>query len=509
MYLRLSPYREVLQGVIISLQINEGIIKITGKSGAGKTALCSQLFQELQSTGQPSVFFLKPPSSAVALQNAILDNLRLDPTGNFTRTLTAYLLARSDAQKPLVLIFDDAQQLDPQTFSAIRMLCNIQDQSRALVRVVLCGNEELDEKLAGPALRAVTQFLNQSFTLPYLTREQMHDFCQAYWLQNDQDMKPLSARNIERLFDETKGHPGILQARLKQGTTGAEPGDRQKDSHGASAPTRPYRYAGRRQGWVPALLIVVGLALLGGAGAYLYLSPRTPAATTVSAGPEPREVAAATAAESTPAVAPEMENPTPVAAAPETEDLSPPAAPETGALTAVAAPETESVLPAASDVGDESSVESLPQADPAAPPPALEPAIALEEEASVDASATQDEVALPSVEDFIAEWTASWQRQDVDAYLAHYAPDFVPSQGTQEQWRAQRRRVISNACDIMISADPPEFTSDAEDEMRVVRFWLNYTAANYADRTLKELVLVPVDGTWRIRAETNLRTEPR
>jgi hypothetical protein len=130
MYLRLSPYQEILQGVITSLQVNEGIIKITGKSGSGKTALCSQLFHELEANSQPAVFFLKPPASAVALQNDILDNLKLDPTGNFTRTLTAYLLANTAPQKPLVLIFDDAQQLDAQTFSAIRMLCNIQDGAR-------------------------------------------------------------------------------------------------------------------------------------------------------------------------------------------------------------------------------------------------------------------------------------------------------------------------------------------------------------------------------------------
>src|SRR5690606_2728236 len=199
MYLRLSPYLDVLQGVIASLDINEGIIKITGKSGAGKTALCTQLVSELQSRGQPFVFFLQAPASVFALQNEILERLDLDSSGNFTRTLSAYLLARSAEQKPLVLIFDDAQQLEPQTFSAIRMLCNIQDRSRSLVRVVLCGTEELDEVLASPTLRAVTQFLSQSFTLPYLTQDQVNDFCLAYWMAVQEDMKPMSERTLEKL----------------------------------------------------------------------------------------------------------------------------------------------------------------------------------------------------------------------------------------------------------------------------------------------------------------------
>jgi type II secretory pathway predicted ATPase ExeA len=204
------------------------------------------------------VFFLKPSASAVALQNDIRDNLGLDPSGNFTRTLTTYLLAKTTEQKPLVLIFDDAQHLDPQTFSAIRMLCNIQDNARAMVRVILCGNEELDEKLAGPALRAVTQFLSQSFTVPYLTQDQVNDFCHAYWMLTGEEMKPMSLRVLQKLARETRGHPGVQQARLSQGTTGAEKNER--NACGADAtpavPPKPYRYAGQRQGWAPAPVVM-------------------------------------------------------------------------------------------------------------------------------------------------------------------------------------------------------------------------------------------------------------
>lgn len=484
MYLRLSPYREILQGVITSLQLNEGIIKITGKSGSGKTALCSQLFHELEANGQPAVFFLKPPASAVALQNDILDNLALDPSGNFTRTLTAYLLAKTTEHKPLVLIFDDAQQLDPQTFSAIRMLCNIQDQSRGMVRVILCGNEDLDEKLASPALRAVTQFLSQSFTLPYLTAEQVSDFCQGFWMLMGEEMKPMGERVLQTLFLETRGHPGILQARLKQGTTGAEPSERQgREGDEPPAPvTRPYRYAGQRKGWVPALLIVTGLVVLGGASAYLYLTPSLVDQTDFPTSPP-------VADQQVPASAPQPVAATEVDAAADAADVA-------------AGPVVQP------DATEPAVTEDVATADPP-PSPAVEslaaPAVAEPESTEVPLAA---EPVLPPVEDFIAAWTASWQAQDLDAYLASYDAGFVPPQDlSREDWEAQRRRVIGNAVDIRVSAEAPEEISEAPDGMRIVRFWLDYSAASYADRTLKELLLVPDNGTWRIRAETNLRTE--
>ncbi|HEY1182185.1 MAG TPA: AAA family ATPase, partial [Rhodocyclaceae bacterium] len=75
MYLRLNPYDEILRGMRVSLQIDEGIIKITGKSGSGKSALCRQLHADLQNDGQPALLFTEPPASVAALQDAIVDRL--------------------------------------------------------------------------------------------------------------------------------------------------------------------------------------------------------------------------------------------------------------------------------------------------------------------------------------------------------------------------------------------------------------------------------------------------
>ena len=469
MYLRLSPYREILQGVLTDLEVNEGIIKITGKSGAGKTALCSQLYQELERKGQSAIFFLTPPASATALQNSILDSLKLGTSGNFTKTLTVWLLANIKERKPLVLIFDDAQHLDLQALGAIRMLCNIQDASRALIRVIVCGTEALDQKFATTALRAVTQFLSQSATLPYLSLEQMEDFCQGYWLRTAQDMKPMSQKILLKLFQETQGHPGILQARLSQGTTGAEKLDSTDDNE-AGTRTRPGRYPGQRPGWIPAILTMAGLILLGSTGGYLFLLQDSKADLTT-------------------AVVIVEELPAP-AATPETEVV------ERG-ITEIVATETlvqESEIPVA-EVTETEAIEATQAIVAEALPAASEPeAVAMAE--------------LPQIETFIAAWTNSWQSRDVDAYLGHYHPEFVPAQDVAlSEWQNQRRRVISNVGNITITVEPVEYTVDLQEGQRSVRFWLHYSANNYADRTLKELLLVPVNGNWRILTETNMRTE--
>lgn len=524
MYLRLNPYDEILQGILVGLQIDEGIIKITGRKDSGKTALSSRLCGDLQANGHPAILFGEPPASAIALQKAVVDRLQLDASSNFTRALSAWLLARNTEEKPLVLIFDDAQRLDPPTFSAIRMLCNIQSGARSLVRVVLCGSDELDARIASPALRAVTQFISQSFTLRFLTREQVRDFRQAYCLQmqmqTGHDMKALDERALDRLFHDTKGQPGMLYARLEQER--AAQLDQQgavQETAAAQAPdvsqvqAPPAEHGETKPPRLRALAIAAGLLVAVGAGAYLYLMLSVPAEQETAARGDAD--AASTPVSSTAAAAGTLI----VEPAPEIPVVAePPVVPAAVASTDTTIGEAPSGVQAAEEAAslaqviDDAQSEATPteQAPPAASPevtiadtqatPALE---ASTPEAPVTAASR----AAAPVEDFIAGWIASWQAQDVEGYLTHYHRDFAPIQGSRAGWEQQRRRVIENARDIVITADAPQSNVAAQDGMRVVRFWLNYRAANYADRTLKELVLARVDDEWRIRAERNLLTE--
>lgn len=447
MYLRVGPYQEVLQGVLVSLQIDEGIIKIIGKNGAGKSALCRQLHDELRANEQPAILFDEPPASLAALQSGIASRLEFDASGNFTRALGGWLQANDAGRKPLVLIVDDAQKLDPSTFGALRMLCNVQDSAHSFVRIVLCGTDELDARLASPVLRAVTQFISHSFTLPYLTHEQVRDFCHAYALRRGGNVQAPTERALDKFSRETKGRPGLLYARLEQGSS-VEPAGLHVPGAVTDQAQPVEQRSGRKPGrWWP---LAIGAALLlAGAAAYLYLATRERRVTEVDA-----------------------------------EAVAPPW--QAGVSLARAVPVAESVTatPVVGEPVKTDAVEAAQAAAPATMPPQAD-----------------------AIESFIRQWIASWQAQDVGAYFAHYHPDFAPMQGTRADWEQQRRNIIEQAGVIAIDAEPPQSITVAQDGMRVARFWLNYRSTGYADRTLKELVLVPVDGAWRIRAERNLRTE--
>jgi type II secretory pathway predicted ATPase ExeA len=207
-YIRTGPYEEILTGILTAMAVSEGVIKLSGKAGVGKTALCERLGAELEKAGHEVILLLDPPVSSRELEQTIGRCLGLQEDISFTRGLTNHLLERSR----LVLIFNDAERISRETFQAMRLIANIQDNSRSLVQMVLCGSPGLDEKLASPAYRSLAQYLSQSFRLRPMKRCEVSDFCRTRMGFIGLGRHGLGNDAVKRIHSLTGGYPGeVLQ----------------------------------------------------------------------------------------------------------------------------------------------------------------------------------------------------------------------------------------------------------------------------------------------------------
>ncbi|HET8882596.1 MAG TPA: tetratricopeptide repeat protein [Solimonas sp.] len=112
-------------------------------------------------------------------------------------------------------------------------------------------------------------------------------------------------------------------------------------------------------------------------------------------------------------------------------------------------------------------------------------------------AAARDAAALAQVQ----AWAQAWAHQDVDAYIAMYAPEFAPEGGlSRETWAAQRRDRITTPKKISVRVIDPQ-ASDIEDGAVRVSFTQAYESDTYSDSVSKVLELVPVDGNWKIVRE--------
>lgn len=121
--------------------------------------------------------------------------------------MTRYLLETSNNHK-LVIIYNDAEQITKDLFILIRLLNNIHDDSKTLVSQIITGTDELDRMFDDPVLRSLTQYLNQSFTLSPMSREQLDDFYSAYTKEKKVTDKSMGNKELTELYLLSKGLPG-------------------------------------------------------------------------------------------------------------------------------------------------------------------------------------------------------------------------------------------------------------------------------------------------------------
>ena len=157
-----EPSQQItLNTLELALADGEGFIKVTGEVGLGKTLLCRALLARLQ---HPyfTAWIPDPQLAPGSLRRALADELGIERTSRVSlnelhRLIQQRLLQLAGQGLRPVLVIDEAQALPPSTMEAVRLLTNLETESRKLLQVVLFGQPELDQRLARPGLRQLRQ----------------------------------------------------------------------------------------------------------------------------------------------------------------------------------------------------------------------------------------------------------------------------------------------------------------------------------------------------------------
>lgn len=173
-YHPLVPHFEALQVLTTALAAGEGFIKVTGEVGTGKTLICRKLLNEL-GDNYVIAYLPNPYLTPNEIRAAIASELSIDASldqHQLTEALNHRLIALSAADKQVVLLIDEAQVLPHETLEALRLISNLETESKKLLQVVLFGQPELDTRLQQDNLRQLRQRITFSYQLrPLLTNE--------------------------------------------------------------------------------------------------------------------------------------------------------------------------------------------------------------------------------------------------------------------------------------------------------------------------------------------------
>ncbi len=170
----------VLEALKYAITSGEGIIKVVGEVGSGKTMLCRML--EVELGPQVEIVYIANPSlSPENILHVIAFELKLGITSESTKlevmqALQAYLLDKHASNRQVVVFVEEAQSMPIETLEEIRLLSNLETSDHKLLQMVLFGQPELDEKLREPSIRQLKERITHNFYLEPFPADDVYQY---------------------------------------------------------------------------------------------------------------------------------------------------------------------------------------------------------------------------------------------------------------------------------------------------------------------------------------------
>ena len=170
---------EILDALIYSLSEAEGIVKVSGEVGSGKTMLCRMLLERLPEHVE-TIYLANPSLSREEMLYAIADALGLNIDGKrvgiVMHSIQNKLEEKAREGKRVVVLVDEAHAMPLDTLEELRLLYNLQVGNDKLLQIILFGQPELNAKLDQPNMRQLKDRIVHHFHMQPLSRNALESY---------------------------------------------------------------------------------------------------------------------------------------------------------------------------------------------------------------------------------------------------------------------------------------------------------------------------------------------
>ena len=216
-FYRSEQHEEALANLVYGVQARKGFIVLTGEVGTGKTTMLECLRNYLESQYIEFAFLFNSRLNVEQFFEMIAYDLNL-PVEKRTKTevlfaLNDMLVKTSLEGSTVVLIVDEAHNLEWEVLEEIRLLGNLENRHGKMLQIILSGQPELDRKLDAPNLRQLKQRIVLRTHLEPFTVKDASDYIfsrmETAGMPNQTVFTP---EIIEELHTRTRGIPRIINA---------------------------------------------------------------------------------------------------------------------------------------------------------------------------------------------------------------------------------------------------------------------------------------------------------
>lgn len=160
-FLYFSPsHLEALASLFYGIQSRRGFMALIAKPGMGKTTLLFHLLEHLRKSARTAFLFQRYSDARDFLRSLMSDlgvNGKDEDLGRMYGKFNEVLVREARAGKRVVVVIDEAQNLEDSVFETVRMLSNFEIPGIKLMQILLAGQPQLADKLASRNLVQLRQ----------------------------------------------------------------------------------------------------------------------------------------------------------------------------------------------------------------------------------------------------------------------------------------------------------------------------------------------------------------
>ncbi len=207
----LAPHFEAIQTVISALDMGEGVIKITGEVGTGKTMVCRMLINHLDDN-TALIYLPNPVLSGDDLRYTIAKELGIDVQDRamLVDEIQHKLIDLNRSGQRVVAILDEAQALSDEALETLRLFGNLETESTKLLQIVLLGQPELETRLSAHHLRQFRQRISFSSCLRTLNLEETVAYIDNRINKSGGSSSIFSLNHKKAIWRSSRGVPRLI-----------------------------------------------------------------------------------------------------------------------------------------------------------------------------------------------------------------------------------------------------------------------------------------------------------
>ncbi len=207
-----SGYKRAREYLEYALAQGEGFVMVTGRPGTGKTLLLETFLKELGTGNVVARRIAVSNYTGIELLRAVayaydIDAAELDKS-TLRHRIHRYFIKQQQTGRRVLLIIDEAQALQHSALEELRILTDLQAQSRIMLQIFLVGQESLQDLMHSSDMEQFQQRVIANYQLAPLNLQDTRSYIEHRLLQAGWEGDPqLSGDAVLGIYQLSHGVP--------------------------------------------------------------------------------------------------------------------------------------------------------------------------------------------------------------------------------------------------------------------------------------------------------------